>query len=45
MMIQRKPKSVASPKAGNLAEALDKGFPYDDADINFNERAKPLQQV
>jgi len=44
MMVQRKPKSVAVAKAKDaksLAEVLDKGFPYDDADINVLERARP----
>jgi hypothetical protein len=44
LMVQRKPKSVAVAKskdAKTLAEVLDKGFPYDDADINVLERARP----
>jgi hypothetical protein len=50
MMIQRKPKAAAAaPAKGkdekSLAEMLDKGFPYDDADINFMEHAKPLRDV
>jgi hypothetical protein len=49
MMIQRKQKPLAVPAkakdAKSLAEALDKGFPYDDADFNVLERAKPLQAL
>jgi len=48
MMVQRKPKSVAVVKdkdAKALSEVLDKGFPYDDADINVLERAKPMSAV
>ena len=49
MMIQRKPKAAAaaakSADGKSLAEMLDKGFPYDDADINFMEKAKPLRDI
>jgi hypothetical protein len=47
MMVQRTPVAAAPVKAvvdgQALAGALDKGFPYDDADItSLTERAKPL---
>lgn len=29
----------------SLADVLDKGFPYDDADIDFNERARQFKDV
>lgn len=43
-MVQRKPQPVAKAKGKDgkaLADVLDKGFPYDDADINVMERARP----
>ena len=50
MMVKRTQKDSVKPKAiqidgKNLAEMLDKGFPYDDADINTLERAAALRNV
>jgi len=45
-MVQRKPKPVAAQKdTKDLAKLLDKGFPYDDGDINLMERAHPMSAV
>ena len=48
MMIKRRPESIKTYEVDKfeggktLSDMLDKGFPYDDADIDLNERAKMM---
>merc|ERR1712127_1055137 len=47
-MIKRRPESIKTYEVDKfeggktLSDMLDKGFPYDDADIDLNERAKMM---
>ena len=51
MMIKRRPESIKTYEVDKfeggktLGDMLDKGFPYDDADIDLNERAKMMGQT
>ena len=48
MMIKRRPEFIKTYEVDKfeggktLGDKLDKGFPYDDADIDLNERAKNM---
>jgi len=51
MMVQRTPEAAAAVEKDKfeggktLADMLDKGFPYDDGDLDLNERVKPMRDT